>query len=191
MRKLVYFIAASIDGVIAGPEGEYDFYPTAEPMVEHLRAEYPETTPTHVRPLVGMPLDTPNKRYDTVLMGRGSYQPALDAGVTSPYAHLRQHVVSRSLPETADPAVTLVRADPVGLVRDLKREDGLDVWLCGGADLAGQLLPEIDELVVKTYPVVAGGGTPLFRAGFAPRAFTPVDVRAFDHGGVVTTYRPA
>jgi dihydrofolate reductase len=84
-----------------------------------------------------------------------------------------------------------VPGDPLALVRRLKAEDGgLDIWLCGGSTLAGQLLPEIDELVVKSYPVIAGGGLPMFSGGFAPRGFTPEDVRAFGHGGTNTTYRP-
>ncbi|GAB2610379.1 dihydrofolate reductase family protein [Streptomyces capparidis] len=191
MRKLVYVVALSVDGVIAGPGHEVDFYPQSPDMVEHLRAEYPETMPTHIRPHIGLQ-GAPNRRFDTVVMGRGTYQPALDIGVTSPYAHLRQYVVSRSLPEIADPAVELVPGDPVGLVRRLKAEDAdPDVWLCGGGVLAGQLLPEIDELVVKQYPVVAGGGLPAFAGGFAPRPFTPVEQLTFGNGGTVTTYRPA
>ncbi|MEU4251975.1 dihydrofolate reductase family protein [Amycolatopsis sp. NPDC026612] len=192
MRKLTYFVGVSIDGMIAGPDGETDFHPLAPDMVAHVRAEFPETMPTHIRPLIGMAADTPNKRYDTVLMGRGTYQPAMDAGVASPYAHLRQYVVSRSLTEVADPAVTIVPGDPRALVQQLKAADtGLGIWLCGGADLAGQLLPEIDELVVKSYPVVAGGGVPMFRGGFGPRGFTPAEVLTFGHGGTITTYRPA
>ncbi|MER6140934.1 dihydrofolate reductase [Streptomyces sparsogenes] len=190
MRKLVYYVAVSIDGFIAGPGGEFDFYPEAPDMVEYLRAEFPETMPTHIRPHIGLE-GVPNKRFGAVIMGRGSYQPGLDAGMTSPYAHLRQYVVSRSIPEIADPAVELVPEDPIGLVRRLKAEDAEgDIWLCGGGVLAGQLLPEIDELILKRYPVVAGGGVPAFAEGFGPRPFSPVETLTFSHGGTVTTYRP-
>ncbi|MEU7638523.1 MULTISPECIES: dihydrofolate reductase family protein [unclassified Streptomyces] len=190
MRKLVYYVAVSIDGFIAGPDGEFDFYPEAPDMVDHLRAEFPETNPTHIRPHIGLE-GAPNKRFDTVIMGRGTYQPALDADVTSPYAHLRQYVVSRSLPEIADPAVELVPDDPIGLVRGLKAEAGDgDIWLCGGGVLAAQLLPEIDELLLKQYPVVAGGGLPVFAGRFSPRPFTLVETRTFSHGGSLSTYRP-
>jgi hypothetical protein len=62
--------------------------------------------------------------------------------VTSPYAHLRQYGVARSIPAIADPAVELVPSDPTGLVRRGKAEDGDgDIWLCGGGVLAGQPLP--------------------------------------------------
>jgi dihydrofolate reductase len=191
MRKLVYLIAVSIDGFIEGPGCETDFYPQAPDMVDHIRTQVPETMPTQLRPYIGLE-GVANKRFDTVVMGRGSYQHPLDDGVTSPYAHLRQYVVSRSLAEITDPAVELVADDPVGLVRTLKAETGDgDIWLCGGADLAGQLLPEIDELVLKRYPVVAGNGKPAFVGTFEPRPFTVVETLTFSNGGTITTYRPA
>ncbi|MEV0167042.1 dihydrofolate reductase [Nonomuraea fuscirosea] len=187
MRKLVYYIATSIDGYIAGPNGEYDFYPVADDMAAYLNSEYPETIPTHIRAHVG--LDVPNKTFDTVVMGRGSYEPGLAAGVTSPYAHLRQYVVSSTIKSIDDPAVKLVPGDPLGLVRRLKQEDGLNIYLCGGGNLAAQLLPEIDELIVKCYPVVAGAGIPAFHGGFAPATFTLTGTRTFGNGTVLMTYR--
>ncbi len=189
MRKLVYYVATSIDGYIAGPGGEVDFYPVADDLAAHMNTHYPETVPAHVRPHFGVALDAPNVRFDTVLMGRGTYQPALDAGITSPYAHLRQYVVSRTIPEIADPAVELVAGDPVELVQRLKKEDGLDIWLCGGGILASALLPEIDELIVKNYPVVAGAGIPVFTGDFRPHQFSFSGSRTFSNGTIVTTYR--
>ena len=56
--------------------------------------------------------------------------------MTSPFAHLRQFVVSSTLPDAEDPAVTIVRTDPRAVVRSLKEEEGQDIWLCGGGTLA-------------------------------------------------------
>jgi dihydrofolate reductase len=71
---------------------------------------------------------------------------------------LRQYVVSRTLAEPPDPAAEVIRGDPVAAVRERKRGDGKDIWLCGGGKLAGALRPEIDELVVELHPVAVGSG---------------------------------
>ncbi|GAB3813237.1 dihydrofolate reductase family protein [Micromonospora zhanjiangensis] len=189
MRQLVYYVASTIDGRIAGPDGQFDFFPFAPgtEISDYINARYPETLPTGFRTALG--IDAPHGRYDTVLMGRGTYEPALKAGVTSPYAHLRQYVFSRTLPPAPEPEVEIVAGDPVAFVRDLKRQDGRDIWLCGGGQLAGQLLPEIDELFVKLNPIVAGAGIPIVDRDFDPRHFTLVEARPFDTGVVVLRYR--
>ncbi|WP_405787559.1 dihydrofolate reductase family protein [Streptomyces sp. NBC_00029] len=192
LRKLTYFVGATIDGFIAAPDGGFDFFMaySTEDYVLHMTAEYADTVPTPARAAAGI-ADAPNSRFDTVLMGRGTYATGLPAGLTSPYAHLRQIVLSRSLTTSPDPAVEVAAEDPVALVRKLKQEDGLGIWLCGGGDLAGRLLPEIDELIVKQYPVVAGTGIPLFRADFSPRTFRLTDSRVFEGGNLVLTYAKA
>ncbi|WUH96268.1 dihydrofolate reductase family protein [Spirillospora sp. NBC_00431] len=190
MRKLVYYVGASIDGYIAGPGGEIDFYPLGDDMAAWINERYPETLPTHVRPHVRLE-NAPNKRFDTLVMGLGTYQPALDIDVTSPYAHLRQYVASTTLGEIADPSVELVR-EPGGVVRELKAEDGdMDIWLCGGGRLAAVLLPEIDELIIKSYPVVAGSGVPVFSGAFNPTLFTPTRRESFGNGAQVTWFTRA
>ncbi|MFF2141908.1 dihydrofolate reductase family protein [Kitasatospora sp. NPDC058190] len=112
----------------------------------------------------------------------------LAVGLTSPYAHLRQIVISRTPESSPDPAVEITTGDPLSVVRRLEQEDGLGIRLCGGTDLAGQPLPEIDELIIEQYPVVVGSGIPLFRAGFEPRAFTLTDRWIFERGNVILTY---
>jgi len=190
MRKLVYYVGITLDGYIAGPDGEVDFYPLSDAMAAWINERYPETIPTHIRPAAGL-VGVPNRRFDTIVMGRGTYEPALDIGVTSPYAHLRQVVVSSTLGASPDPDVELIAADPLEAVRKLKQEDGLDIWLAGGGTLAGALLPEVDELIVKTYPVVAGSGRPVFGGPFQPTAFTRTDATTFDNGATVTWFARA
>jgi dihydrofolate reductase len=188
MRKLVYYVGVSIDGYIAGPGGEYDFYPVSDDMAAGMNEHYPEVVPTHIRAHAGL-ADAPHQRFDTLVMGLGTYQPALDLGITSPYAHLRQYVVSSTLEKIDDPSVELVAGDPIGLVRRLKAEPSdRDIYLAGGGKLAGALLPEIDELIIKGYPVVAGAGIPAFQGGFRPTLFTPARRESFSNGAQVTWF---
>lgn len=185
MRKLVYYVGVSLDGYIAGPNAEFDFYPVSDQMAAWINTRYPETLPTHIRKLVGLD-GAPNKVFDTLVMGRGTYEPALDVPTTSPYSHLRQYVVSSTL-TIDDPTVQMETGDPIELVRRLKAEDtGMDIYLCGGGRLAASLLPEIDEIILKSYPVVAGTGIPMFSGQFRPTLFTPTQRESFDNGAQVT-----
>ncbi|MFE5258978.1 dihydrofolate reductase family protein [Streptomyces coelicoflavus] len=190
MRKLTYFIACSIDGFIGGPDGDASFmYPFVdEEFLGFLKEEYPETIAAQGRRALGID-DLPNKRFDTVVQGRASYDLALKEGNPSPYAHLREFVASRTLAESPDPNVEIVSADLVGRVRELKAEDSaLDIYLCGGSVVAGELVDEIDELVIKTYPVILGTGMPMFASGFDVSEFVADSVRSFGNGAVVRTY---
>ncbi|MFE0138288.1 dihydrofolate reductase family protein [Streptomyces sp. NPDC059037] len=187
MRKLTYYVAVTLDGYIAGPDGSFDFFPFEGEVRETIMAEYPETLPVVARGPLGLS-DTPNKRFDTILMGRSTYEAGLPIGMTSPYPQLRQYVISSTLTETPSD-VTLVADDPVGLVRELKQEDGLDIWLCGGGKLAGALFDEIDELVLKRNPFVIGSGIPLFESPFAVTGFTVSANRSFDSGVNMTTFK--
>ena len=191
MRKLVYYVAVTLDGYIAGPGGEVDFYPVGSDMAEWINQRYPESLPTHIREHAGIAPDVPNRHWDTVLMGRGTYEPVLAAGIASPYTHLAQYVVSTTLDSIDDPAIQLVRTDPVELVRRLKKQEGpqgKDIWLCGGGKLAGALIEEIDQLIVKSYPVLAGTGVPVFGGTFRPTLFAPVQRQEFTNGTQMTWF---
>jgi dihydrofolate reductase len=190
LRKLTYFIACSIDGFIGDPGGDATSMLRFldEEFLAFLKSEYPETAATQGRRALGFD-DLPNKRFDTVIQGRGSYDLALKGGVTSPYAHLREYVASTTLKDSPDPNVEIIADDLVGKVRELKAEDGeFGIYLCGGSKIAGELLDEIDELVIKTYPLVYGTGMPMFGSGMAISDFTLESVRTFGNGMLVRTY---
>lgn len=190
MRKLTYFIACSIDGFIGDESGDATFMMpfVDEEFLAFLAAEYPETLATAGRRALGLD-GLANKRWDTVVQGRGSYNEGLKQGITSPYAHLREYVASRTLTESPDPHVEIIADDLVGKVRELKAEEGeLGIYLCGGSRIAGELSDLIDELVIKTYPVTIGSGMPMFGSGFSITEFGLDDIRTFKNGVFVRTY---
>ncbi|WP_127504043.1 dihydrofolate reductase family protein [Actinoplanes solisilvae] len=176
MRKLVYYVASSLDGFIAAPDGSWDFFgPVHDDLGAFITDRYPETLPGAREKRV----------FDTVLMGRGTYEPALKAGVTSPYAHLDQYVFSSTIDPGIDPAVTVETGDPVAFVRELKQRPGRDIWLCGGGALAATLRDEIDEFVIKLNPVLAGNGIRLTTSPYDPRRLTLLEATPLGASGVV------
>ncbi|MDT6982304.1 dihydrofolate reductase family protein [Streptomyces lusitanus] len=193
MRKLVHYVATTLDGFIAGPDGAdptgpHGFWPIPEDYVQHLAAEYPETLPVQARQALSITAE--GTHFDTVLEGRRSYQIGLAAGISDAFPHLRHLVFSRTLTESPAPAVELVADDPVATVRELKRQEGKDIWLLGGAELAGSLYAEIDTLILKVGPLTIGDGIPLFsrKAAFDPRTWTLTDHTALKSGALFLTY---
>ncbi|MFC7307157.1 dihydrofolate reductase family protein [Streptomyces monticola] len=193
MRKLVYYIAATLDGFIAGPDGADPtgpdgFWPIPDDYVRHLASEYPETLPGPAREALS--ITAAGTRFDTVVEGRKTYEIGLDAGFTDAYPHLRHLVFSTTMAQSPDPAVELVTGDPVAKVRELKQEDGKDIWLIGGGTLAGALYAEIDQLIVKLGPLTIGTGIPLFgrTAAFDPRVWNLTDHTVLGSGAVFLTY---
>lgn len=193
MRQLVYYIASTLDGFIAGPDGADPtgpdgFWPLPEDYVRHIVTTYPETLPAPAR--AALSVDAEGTHFDTALEGRRTYELGLQAGITNAFPHLRHLVFSRTMGESPDPAVELVAGDPVEKVRELKQHDGKDIWLIGGAQLAGALYTEIDRLIVKIAPLTIGTGIPLFsrQATFDPRAWELIDTTALDSSALFLTY---
>lgn len=193
MRKLVYLVATTIDGFMAGPDGADPtgpggFWPIPQDYLAHLVAEYPEALPVQVREALS--ITGAGERFDTVLEGRRSYEIGLAAGVANAFPHLHHLVFSRTLTATPAPEVELIAEDPVETVRRLKQEPGKDLWLVGGAGLAGSLYAEIDRLVLKVAPLTIASGIPLFSTGaaFDPRAWSLVDRVLLDSGAMFLTY---
>jgi len=184
MRELTYYVAVSIDGYIASPDGAFDAFPVEGDHMAALMDDYADTIPAHIASALGIVSD--HSRFDTVLMGWNTYAVGLEQGVDSPYPHLRQVVVSSERTVGVDGIETT--NDPVGTVRKLKGEPGTGIWLCGGGALAGALATEIDRLVLKVNPVLLGAGIPLFGGHYEPQPFRRITTRAFQSGVVLNEY---
>lgn len=159
MRELVYYVAVSLDGYIAAPDDTFDAFAVEGDHIDMILRDYKDTLPTMGLEALGLTPDL--SRFDTVLMGWNTYATGLPYGAVSPYAHLRQYVFSRTH-TVADPSVTVTSQDPVALVRELKKESGSGIYLCGGGLLASSLIGEIDRLILKVNPVLLGSGKKLF-----------------------------
>ena len=144
MRRLMYQVACSADGFIAHRDGSLDGFPDGDHVADFLRTY---------------------DWFDTVLMGRKTYEVALREGVTNPYPQMRQYLFSRTMQQTPDENVHLISDDAQQLVTRLKQEDGRAIWLCGGTELAGTMFCAglIDEVILKVNPLLLGTGIPQFR----------------------------
>jgi len=187
MRELKYYVACTVDNFIARVDGSFDFFLMEGPHYADLLANYPETFPAHAWEHFG--IKGGNRVFDTVLMGRRTYEVGLNIGVTSPYTHLRQYVFSHTMEESPSPDVTLVSGDPLACVRRLKRDEGKDIWLCGGGTLATAVFPEIDELILKINPILLGAGIPLFEGVIPKTDLTLTESKVYDNGFMLARYR--
>ncbi len=188
MRELTYYVAVSLDGFIAGPDHDVGDFLYEGDHIEMIFREYRDTLPKVGMDALG--LTATGDRFDTALMGWGTYA----AGFThtrDPYPHTRQVVFSRTHgQDEAPPNITVTGDDPVEVVRGLKAEAGTGIWLCGGGELAGHLVDEVDRLVLKVNPVVLGGGTPLFGGVVGSRAWSLDVSTPYRSGVVVNEYVP-
>ncbi|WP_224248803.1 dihydrofolate reductase family protein [Hyalangium gracile] len=148
MKKLKYHLASTVDGFIATENHTIEAF-MQDRLVkesEHV-ADYMASFAT----------------YDTVLMGRRTYEFGLKLGVTDPYPAMETYVFSRSMKESPNPRVKVLSDDPAGVVRRLKEREGRDIFLCGGGELASLLFAAglVDEVLIKLNPLLLGSGIPL------------------------------
>jgi dihydrofolate reductase len=165
MRAVRYNVAASLDGYIAAPGGEYDWI-EMEPEIDFGALFSP---------------------VDTVLLGRRSYEQMLgEPGLAPPWPDgARLFVFSRTLRPEDHPGVTVVADDAAAVVAALRAEPGDgDIWLFGGGELFAHLLEagQVDRVEVTIVPILLGGGVPLLPPGGARQALQLVWSRAFPSG---------
>jgi dihydrofolate reductase len=188
VREVVYYVATSADGFIARADGSFDGFPWDEDFGAELLATFPETLPAHLRGADAAPAR--NRRFDTVLMGRRTYEVGLGEGITNPYPTLRSFVFSTTLQASPDPGVALASSVAEELVRTLRSGPGLAIWLCGGSELAGSLFAAglVDRLIVKQNPVLFGSGIPLLARGLDPVHLRVENLRPFESGHLLLEY---
>jgi dihydrofolate reductase len=145
MRKIVYSVAMSLDGYVAGPNGEADWI-TMDPEID-FSSEF--------------------NRFDTVLLGRKTYEQVKAMGGGQAMPGVATIVCSRTLKPEDCPGATLIGEGLSDRLRELRAASGKDIWLFGGGVLFRSLLDDelVDEIGVGIMPVLLGGGVPLVPAG--------------------------
>jgi dihydrofolate reductase len=166
MRRIRYQVACSLDGYIAGPNGEYDWI-VADPEID-FKALFTQ--------------------FDTILMGRRTFD-GLGPGAGM-FGGMKIFVFSRTLDASKHKSVTIVRDNPAGVLDELKAKPGKDIWLFGGGELFRSLLDlgYVDTVEPAIVPILLGGGVPFLPAPALRKSLTLTGKRIYPSGIALLEY---
>ena len=175
MRKIVYYIASSIDGFISGLNDDVSgFIYTGNGIDKYLNDL---------------------KSFDTVIMGRATYEFGYKYGAVpgepSPaYPHMKHYIFSNNLKlENSNPNVQVKNLEIVEIDK-LREEKGTEIYLCGGGQFAGWLLEnkKIDILKLKLNPLILGEGIKLFGNSSPSYKLELIDTDTYENGLQIMTF---
>ena len=171
MRKTVFGGGNSVDNFIARPDHGVDWLMWGD-EVAAISAEFWTT-------------------IDTVIMGRKTYEVVVRSGQPDGYPGMKTYVFSRTLQPTSGGNVTIVSEDAAAFVRQLKQQEGKDICVMGGGELARSLFEAglIDEIGLNIHPVLLGKGIPLFHQMTRQIDLELTECRRFKNGCVYVRYR--
>lgn len=170
-RKMIVFIASSLDGFIAGPDDNLSFLD----LVAKEGEDY------------GYAAFMSN--IDTVVLGRKTYDWVMKQVPVFPHADRESYVITR----TAKPAqgkTVFYTGNPVTLVKELAQKEGKNIFIDGGAELINSLLKaqQVDEIYLSVIPVILGDGVRLFHTGNPMQVSKLVSTKQFSTGLVQLHY---
>ena len=167
MRRIRYAVAMSLDGYIAGPEGQSDWI-VMDPDIDF-----------------GAML----QEFDSVLVGRRTFEGMAQAGNDS-MPGMKIFVFSRTLTQSDYPKVTIVAEKPEQALSSLRKKSGKDIWLLGGGSLFRSLLNMgyVDTVEVTVIPILLGGGIPLLPATATRTKLRLTGHRVYKSGVVSLVY---
>ena len=170
MRRIIAYLATSVDGFIARADGSVDWLDRPRP-----RGNYGMGAFIH--------------SIDTVVMGRATYDVGVKLGAPI-WSGAKNIILSRTLAPDAVKDATVEKGDARELADRWRKEEGRDIWLMGGAKVFGEFLDAgaLDEMIIHIVPVVIGTGIPLLDAKRRTSPLKLVSTRKFSDGVVRVHY---
>ncbi len=169
MRKIKLFIACSLDGYIAGPNEEIDW------LFSDNDYGYSEFYAS----------------IDTTLNGYKTYEKTLSFG-EFPYTGKKNYVFTRQSNRPEHEQIQYIQGDIVAFTRNLKQQQGKDIWLVGGGEIISILYNYklIDEYIIAIHPIILGNGIPLFVDLKIRQDLQVADCKSYPSGLVQIFYQP-
>lgn len=170
-RKVILYIAASVDGYIATPDDNLDFLSIVEQEGEDYG--YSEFV----------------KTVDTVIVGRKTYDKVLSMGYDFPHADKESYIITRT-PKPSIGNIQFYTGSLGELLTKLKNKSGKNIFVDGGAEIVNLLMDEnlIDQFCISVIPVFLGEGVRLFKDGRPPLPLKFIKSQSFASGLVQTWY---
>ncbi len=173
MQKIVYYVAISLDGFIAGKDDDISqFSPNGEGVEKYL---------------------SDLKKFETVIMGRRTYEFGYKFGLEpgqAAYPHMQHHIFSDSIQLKKRANNVHIETKSIERVKEIRANSKTDVYLCGGGQFAGWLLDNglIDQLKIKLNPIIIGEGIRLFGQSTTKANWKIIERLSFDDGLQILTY---
>ena len=167
MPRIRYHVAMSLDGYIAGPNGEFDWI-IADPTMD---------------------FGAMFAQFDTFILGRRTWELTLQPGNPGFPAGSRAYVFSRTLPSEV-PGFTVFREVSRANVSGIRSQAKKDIWLFGGGELFRSFLQQglVDTVEVAVVPVLLGAGLQLLPQPGPKTGLTLTSERKYPSGIVMLEY---
>lgn len=174
MRKVILYIATSLDGYIAKPNDDLGFLS----IVEQEGQDYGYSDFV--------------KTVDAVIVGRKTYDKVISMGFDFPNADKDTYIITRT-PRTNMGTIKFYNGHLKTLIDELKSKNGKNIFCDGGAEIVNELLKYglIDEFIISVIPILVGNGTKLFKDGRPEQIMEFVSVKSFDKGLTQLHYKRA
>lgn len=164
-KKNIVFIGRSLDGYIAGKNGELDWLDSV-PNPDNVEMGFTDLM----------------QEIDAIVMGRNSFEVV--CGFDGPWFYTKPiFVLSNSLreiPEKYQDKASLTKGSPSEILNELHGKGFFKLYIDGGKTIQDFLKADlIDELRITTIPILLGGGFPLFGELQQPLMFEHIESKLF------------